>query len=225
MSKRVAFYLRVSTGEQTTENQRRELEQVAKRSGWQVVEIYEDAGISGANGREKRPAFDKLLKDASRREFDLVAAWSVDRLGRSLQHLVAFLGELHALKIDLYLHQQGIDTTTPAGKAMFQMMGVFAEFERAMMRDRIRAGLARARAQGKRLGRLPVGAGDPRRPGGGQGHAQDRPRAGRGHRHRAARVAVLTFRPPLGWSLAPPGASDRVLAHRCVSALDSRSAP
>jgi len=157
--KRVAFYLRVSTGEQTTENQRRELEQVAKRSGWQVVEIYEDAGISGANGREKRPAFDKLLKDASRREFDLVAAWSVDRLGRSLQHLVAFLGELHALKIDLYLHQQGIDTTTPAGKAMFQMMGVFAEFERAMIQERVKSGLARARASGQRLGRPPVAAG------------------------------------------------------------------
>ena len=158
MSKRVAFYLRVSTGEQTTENQRRELEQVAKRSGWDVVEIYEDAGISGANGREKRPAFDKLLKDASRREFDLVAAWSVDRLGRSLQHLVAFLGELHALKIDLYLHQQGIDTTTPAGKAMFQMMGVFAEFERAMIQERVKSGLARARASGQRLGRPPVAA-------------------------------------------------------------------
>ena len=158
MSKRVAFYLRVSTGEQTTENQRRELEQVAKRSGWQVVEIYEDAGISGANGREKRPAFDKLLKDASRREFDLVAAWSVDRLGRSLQHLVAFLGELHALKIDLYLHQQGIDTTTPAGKAMFQMMGVFAEFERAMIQERVKSGLARAKASGQRLGRPPVAA-------------------------------------------------------------------
>ncbi len=158
MSKRVAFYLRVSTGEQTTENQRRELEQVAKRSGWQVVEIYEDAGISGANGREKRPAFDKLLKDASRREFDLVAAWSVDRLGRSLQHLVAFLGELHALNIDLYLHQQGIDTTTPAGKAMFQMMGVFAEFERAMIQERVKSGLARARASGQRLGRPPVAA-------------------------------------------------------------------
>ena len=158
MSKRVAFYLRVSTGEQTTENQRRELEQVAKRSGWQVVEVYEDAGISGANGREKRPAFDKLLKDASRREFDLVAAWSVDRLGRSLQHLVAFLGELHALKIDLYLHQQGIDTTTPAGKAMFQMMGVFAEFERAMIQERVKSGLARARASGQRLGRPPVAA-------------------------------------------------------------------
>ncbi len=155
---RVAFYLRVSTGEQTTENQRRELEQVAVRSGWDVVEIYEDAGISGANGREKRPAFDKLLKDASRREFDLVAAWSVDRLGRSLQHLVAFLGELHALKIDLYLHQQGIDTTTPAGKAMFQMMGVFAEFERAMIQERVKSGLARARASGQRLGRPPVAA-------------------------------------------------------------------
>ena len=156
--KRVAFYLRVSTGEQTTENQRRELEQVAKRSGWQVVEVYEDASVSGANGREKRPAFDKLLKDATARQFDLVAAWSVDRLGRSLQHLVAFLGELHALKIDLYLHQQGIDTTTPAGKAMFQMMGVFAEFERAMIQERVKSGLARARASGQRLGRPPVAA-------------------------------------------------------------------
>ncbi len=154
-TKRVALYVRVSTGEQTTDNQRLELERVARRSGWQVVEVYEDAGISGANGREKRPAFDQMLKAAARREFDLVAAWSVDRLGRSLQHLVAFLGELHALKVDLYLHQQGIDTTTPAGKAMFQMMGVFAEFERAMFQERINAGLARARAQGTRLGRPP----------------------------------------------------------------------
>ncbi len=153
--KRVALYLRVSTGEQTTENQRRELEEIARLSGWNVVEVYEDAGISGANGREKRPAFDKMLTDASRRKFDLVAAWSVDRLGRSLQHLVAFLEELHALKIDLYLHQQGIDTATPAGKAMYQMMAVFAEFERAMIRERINAGLARARAGGKRLGREP----------------------------------------------------------------------
>ena len=158
MSKRVAFYLRVSTGEQTTENQRRELEQVAKRSGWNVVEVYEDAGVSGANGREKRPAFDKLLNDATARQFDLVAAWSVDRLGRSLQHLVAFLGERHALKIDLYLHQQGIDTTTPAGEAMFQMMGVFAQFERAMIQERVKSGLSRARASGKRLGRPPVAA-------------------------------------------------------------------
>ena len=159
MTKRTAIYLRVSTADQTTENQRRELEKVAKRSGWNIVEVYEDAGISGANGREKRPAFDKLLNDANRREFDLVAAWSVDRLGRSLQHLVAFLGELHALKIGLYLHQQGLDTTTPAGEAMFQMLGVFSQFERSMIQERVKAGLARARAQGKRLGRRPLSAG------------------------------------------------------------------
>jgi DNA invertase Pin-like site-specific DNA recombinase len=107
-------------------------------------------------GRDKRPAFDKLCRDAALREFDLVMAWSVDRLGRSLQDLVGFLSELHALKIDLFLRQQGLDTTTPAGKAMFQMMGVFAEFERAMIAERVRAGLARARGEGKRLGRPPI---------------------------------------------------------------------
>ena len=110
---------------------------------------------SGTRGRDKRPAFDKLCRDAARREFDVVMAWSVDRLGRSLQDLVGFLSELHALKIDLFLRQQGLDTTTPAGKAMFQMMGVFAEFERAMIAERVRAGLARARGEGKRLGRPP----------------------------------------------------------------------
>src|SRR5436853_366436 len=141
---------------QTTENQSRELEEVAARSGWTIVGVYEDAGVSGADGRDKRPAFDKLCKDAARRRFDVVMAWSVDRLGRSLQDLVGFLNELHALKIDLFLHQQGLDTTTPAGKAMFQMMGVFAEFERAMIQERVRAGLARARGEGKRLGRPPI---------------------------------------------------------------------
>jgi len=152
-TKTAALYLRVSTDGQTTENQRRELAHVAERAGWQIVEVYEDAGISGAKGRDKRPAFDKLLKDANRRRFDLVAAWSVDRLGRSLQHLVAFLEDIQGLGIDLYLHQQGIDTSTPAGKAMFQMLGVFSEFERAMIRTRVHAGLNRARAQGKVLGR------------------------------------------------------------------------
>jgi DNA invertase Pin-like site-specific DNA recombinase len=151
--KRTAIYVRVSTGEQTTENQKRELEETAKRANWEIVEIYEDAGISGAKGRDKRPAFDKLLKDATRRRFDIVAAWSVDRLGRSLQNLVSFLSDIHGYGIDLYLHQQGIDTTTPAGKAMFQMLGVFAEFERSMIRDRINAGLARAKADGVILGR------------------------------------------------------------------------
>ncbi len=104
-------------------------------------------------GRNGRPAFDAMLKGIARREFDLVAAWSVDRLGRSLQDLVGFLGELQAKGVDLYLHQQGVDTTTPAGKMLFQMLGVFAEFEREIIRERIIAGQQRARAQGKRIGR------------------------------------------------------------------------
>lgn len=157
MARRVALYLRVSTGEQTTENQRRALEDVAKRAGWNVVAIFEDAGVSGAKGRDKRPGYDKMLKAVTRREVDMVAAWSVDRLGRSMQDLTSFLGELHARGADLYLHQQALDTTTPSGKAMFGMMAVFAEFERAMIVERVNAGLARARADGKKLGRPSVG--------------------------------------------------------------------
>jgi len=151
--KRVAVYVRVSTGGQTTENQERELRAVAGKAGWEIVQVYRDGGISGAKGREARPAFDALCKDAARRKFDLVAAWSVDRLSRSLHDLTGFLKDLHALKVDLYLHQQGLDTSTPTGKAMFQMVGVFAELERAVIRERVMAGLARARAEGKKLGR------------------------------------------------------------------------
>jgi DNA invertase Pin-like site-specific DNA recombinase len=95
----------------------------------------------------------RMMEGVARREFDLVAAWSVDRLGRSLQDLIGFLEELRAKRVDLYLHQQGLDTTTPAGEALFGMLGVFAQFERAMIRERVNAGLARAKAQGKRLGR------------------------------------------------------------------------
>ena len=112
--------------------------------------------LLAAKGRDKRPEFDRLLKDATRRQFDLVMAWSVDRLGRSLQDLVGFLGDLHSQGVDLYLHIQGLDTTTPGGKALFQMMGVFAEFELAIIQERVCAGLAKARAQGKRLGRPKV---------------------------------------------------------------------
>ena len=151
--RRAVLYLRVSTLDQTTANQERELREIAGRMGCEIVRVYKDHGISGTRGRDKRPAFDKLCRDAARREFDMVVAWLVDRLGRSLQDLVGFLSELHALKIDLFLRQQGLDTTTPAGKAMFQMVGVFAEFERAMIVERVNAGLARARAEGKRLGR------------------------------------------------------------------------
>ena len=156
--KRAAIYLRVSTLDQTTANQERELRQIAERVGYDIVKVYKDHGVSGAKGRDKRPQFDALCRDAAKRQFDVVMAWSVDRLGRSLQDLVGFLSELHALGIDLFLHQQGIDTTTPAGKAMFQMMGVFAEFERSIIQERVRAGLARAKARessldGRRLPR------------------------------------------------------------------------
>ncbi len=150
---RVAIYARVSTDDQSVENQLVELKRVAKRNSWHVVEVFTDRGISGKKGRDNRPAFDHLLDGAVRKEFDIIMAWSVDRLGRSLQHLVDFLNEIHAKDIDLYLHQQGIDTTTPAGKAMFHMCGVFAEFERSLIRERTIAGLKRARAAGKQLGR------------------------------------------------------------------------
>lgn len=151
--KRAAVYLRVSTDQQTTDNQLRELNAVAARSGWQIVHVFSDNGVSGAKGRDKRPQFDAMLKGATRRELDVVMAWSVDRLGRSLPHLIELLGELQASGTDLYLHQQAVDTTTPAGRALFGMMGVFAEFERAIIQERVKAGLARAKAQGKKLGR------------------------------------------------------------------------
>src|ERR1700731_129667 len=154
--KRVAIYLRVSTDSQTTDNQRRELQAVAKRSGWRVVKIYEDARISGAKGRDKRSGLDALLKAVNAKEFDMVAAWSVDRLGRSLTDLLGILQGLHDKGVDLFLHQQGLDTSTTAGKAMFQMLGVFAEFERGIIRERVNAGLARARAKGTKLGRRRV---------------------------------------------------------------------
>jgi DNA invertase Pin-like site-specific DNA recombinase len=155
--KRVAFYLRVSTGSQTVENQRLELAAVAEQRGWQVVDLYSDNGVSGAKGRDKRPAFDRLCKDAIAGKFDLVAAWSVDRLGRSVLHLAQFVADMQAASVGLYLHKQGIDSATPTGRAMLGMCSVFAELEREIIRERIHSGLARARAHGKRLGRKPVG--------------------------------------------------------------------
>jgi DNA invertase Pin-like site-specific DNA recombinase len=158
MTKRVAIYARVSTDGQSIENQLHELRAVAERLGWDVVATFADQGISGAKGRDRRPGFDALLRGITRREFELVACWSVDRLGRSLQHLVQFLAEINARHVDLYLHRQGLDTSTPAGRAMFHMLGVFAEFERAITVERIKSGLNRARAQGKACGRPPVDA-------------------------------------------------------------------
>jgi DNA invertase Pin-like site-specific DNA recombinase len=152
-TKRVALYARVSTDAQTTENQLLQLRAVAERHGWAIVAEFVDHGASGAKGRHERPQFDALLRGVARREFDMIAAWSVDRLGRSLQDLLSFLLELQSKRVDLYLHQQALDTSTPMGKAMFQLCGVFAELERSIIQERVRAGRERARAKGKTLGR------------------------------------------------------------------------
>ena len=151
--KRAVLYLRVSKNEQTIENQRIELERVAAAKGWKVIAIFKDEGVSGAFGREVRAQYDSMLKQGVQAKFDVILAWDVSRLSRSLVDLVTTLDELHACGIDLYLHQQAIDTTTPAGKAMFQMCGVFAEFERGILSERVKAGLNRARQEGKILGR------------------------------------------------------------------------
>jgi DNA invertase Pin-like site-specific DNA recombinase len=161
--RRAAIYARVSTDGQSTDNQLRELRATAERHGWTVIQEYVDRGISGAKGREKRPAFNALWQGVVRKEFEVVMVWSVDRLGRSLQHLVEFLSELHAKRVDLFLHQQGLDTTSPAGKALFGMLGVFAEFERSIIQERVRAGIKRSRASnpGRLWGRKPYEIANP----------------------------------------------------------------
>jgi len=158
MTKRAAIYVRVYTDKQTIENQVTVLRQIAERHGWEVVEQYSDAGISGSKGRDGRPGLDQMLKDAQRRRFDVVMAWAIDRLGRSLIDLLGTIQVLEAFGVDLYLDQQSIDTTTPAGKLMFQVCGAFAEFERSMIRQRVTAGLKRAVEAGKTLGRPKVSA-------------------------------------------------------------------
>ncbi len=150
--RRAAIFTRVSTDRQTTHNQLQCLREVAARPGWQVIEVYEET-VSGAAARSKRVAYDRMLKDAARRRFQVLLAWDVSRLGRSLRELLDCFETLRRTGVDLYLDQQGVDTTTPAGRALFGMAGVFAEFERSMLIERTRAGLDRARAQGTGLGR------------------------------------------------------------------------
>ncbi|HME27849.1 MAG TPA: recombinase family protein [Acetobacteraceae bacterium] len=156
--KRAALYLRVSTDGQTSDNQRLALEAVCEQRGWQVVQVYADNGVSGAKGRSQRPGLDALLKDGARGRFNVVLAWALDRLGRSLLDLLDTLSEMEAVGVALVLHQQAIDTTTPAGRMFFQVTGAFAEFERGMIRSRVMAGLDRAKARGVRLGRPRTGA-------------------------------------------------------------------
>ena len=153
MTNRCVIYTRVSTDNQTTENQLMELKRVVELKGLTIIDTFTDEGISGAKGRDKRTGFDNLIKGAVKKEFDTILVWSVDRLGRSLQDLVSFLNEIHSVGCDLYIHQSGIDTSTPSGKMMFQMCGVFAEFERGMIRERVISGQNRAKSQGKHIGR------------------------------------------------------------------------
>jgi DNA invertase Pin-like site-specific DNA recombinase len=152
MMRKAAIYLFVGTLDETAADQERDLRQVADQMGWQIVKLYRDGGVSGTKS-QKHSQLERLCLDAHNRKFELVLAWSVERLSYSLHDLVGFLSEMHALKIDMYLHKQGVDTTTPAGSAMFGMVGVFAEFERAVFRERFRSGRALAKQAGKRVTR------------------------------------------------------------------------
>ena len=151
MNKRVALYARVSTDKQTCENQLKELRSIADRMQYIIVDEFIDEGISGATS--SRPALDALMKSATQRRFDMVMCWSIDRLGRSLQNLIEILNELQSLKVDLFFMQQGMDTSTSAGRMMFSIFGALAEFERNLIRERVIAGQQRAISQGVKMGR------------------------------------------------------------------------
>ena len=151
--KKVCLYCRVSTTHQTSENQLRELRAVAERMGYEIISEFIDNGISGAKSRKDRPALDEMMKLATQRKFEMVMCWSIDRLGRSLQHLVEILNELQAMKIDLFFMQQGMDTTTPSGRMIFSVFGAIGEFERNLIRERVIAGQQRAKASGVHIGR------------------------------------------------------------------------
>ena len=156
MTRRAAIYARVSTGEQTPDPQLLRLRELAGRAGYEVVGEYVET-VSGAS--TARPELDRMMKDAARRRFDVLLAWDVSRLGRSLTQLVGLFEALRALGVDLILDRQGVDTNTPAGRALLGMAAVFAEFERAMIVERTRAGMERARARGAQIGRAPTGDG------------------------------------------------------------------
>ena len=153
MSKRIAIYARVSTSQQTCENQLNELRGVADRAGYQIVSEFVDEGISGSKGRSDRPALDRMLKECTKRRFDLVMCWDISRLGRSVQNLIEIMNELQSLKVDLFFLQQGMDTSTASGRMMFSVFGALAEYERELIRERVIAGQARAKAAGVRFGR------------------------------------------------------------------------
>ena len=151
--KKVVIYGRNSIATGNPENQLIELRNIAKKNDWVVIKEYVDVGISGNKSRHQRPQFDAMLNSAMRKDFDLVMFWSVDRASRNLTHLVQMMNDLDSKNIGMYFHQQSIDTSTPSGRAMIQMAGVFAEFERSMLRERILASHERAKLEGKSIGR------------------------------------------------------------------------
>jgi DNA invertase Pin-like site-specific DNA recombinase len=146
-AKRVALYVRASTDQQSVDNQLAELRRAIELEGWQEVALYKDEGTSGAKGRDQRPGLDAMLRDAEERRFDVVMAWALDRLGRSLLDLLKTIKLLEKAKVDIYLRQQRIDTTTPEGKLLFHITGAMAEFERSIINKRIEAGIARVRRE------------------------------------------------------------------------------
>ena len=151
----VACYLRVSTLSQHSENQLIELLDVCNRNKWQITEIYEET-ISGTKGVDERYELNRMMHDACRKKFDKVVVWSVDRLGRSMKHLVSVLSQLDELNVDVFSYVQGIDTSTQFGKSMFQMVGIFAELENNMRADRQRIGIKRALDNGAKFGRKSI---------------------------------------------------------------------
>lgn len=154
-TKRVALYARVSTSDQNTEMQLRELRQLCKPRGWRIVHEYVDLGVSGA--KSSRPQLDALMADARNGTFEAVAVWKFDRFARSTTHLLAALEEFRALGIDFVSLRESIDTSTPMGKMVFTIVAAVAELERSLIQERVRAGVQRARADGKRFGRPRVG--------------------------------------------------------------------
>ena len=153
MNRKAVIYSRVSTNDQTIDNQLKVLREIADKRGLEVVREISDEGISGATGRDARKGFDELIKGSIKNEWDIILVWDVSRLGRSLKHLVSFPEDIQSANCDLYIHQSGIDTSTASGKMMFQLLSVFSEFERSMIRERVIAGQQRAKAEGKHIGR------------------------------------------------------------------------
>ena len=152
---KVGVYVRVSTHQQTTENQLLELYEVCERNDWTIVDEYNET-VSGTKGVNDRKELDRLLKDASRKKFEKVVVWSVDRVGRSMKHLVSVLSQLKDLDIDIYSYKQGIDTSTTMGSSFFHMVGIFAELENNMRRERQIIGIKRAKKEGVQFGRKDV---------------------------------------------------------------------